>query len=82
LNNDGINPKYSKNVLIENVHFTNFDDNVAIKAGRDNDGRASKRLTENIIIRNCFFKGKPALAIGSEMPAGIQNVFVSNCSSS
>jgi polygalacturonase len=82
LNNDGINPEYSKNVLIENVHFNNFDDNVAIKAGRDNDGRASKRLTENIIIRNCFFKGKPAIAIGSEMSAGIQNVFVSNCSSS
>ena len=79
LNNDGIDPEYSRNVLIEGVKFNNHDDNIAIKAGRDDDGRASDVLTENIVIRNCSFQGKPAIAIGSEMSAGVQNIFVQDC---
>lgn len=38
-NNDGIDPESSHHVLIENVLFSNADDNVAIKAGRDKEGR-------------------------------------------
>jgi polygalacturonase len=82
MNNDGIDPEYSRNVLIENITFNNHDDNVAIKAGRDDDGRNADSGTENIVIRNCTFKGKPAIAIGSEMSAGVQNVFVENCQAS
>lgn len=79
-NNDGIDPEYSKNVLIENVNFDNGDDNVAIKAGRDHEGRANTATpSENIIIRNCNFKGLHGVVIGSEMSAGVQNVFVENC---
>jgi polygalacturonase len=79
LNNDGIDPEYSRYVLIEDVKFNNHDDNIAIKAGRDDDGRASDVLTENILIRNCSFQGKPAIAIGSEMSAGVQNIFIQDC---
>ena len=57
VNNDGIDPEYSRNILIENIDFNNGDDNVAIKSGRDNDGLKTARPTENIIIRNCKFKG-------------------------
>ena len=78
-NNDGIDPEYSRNVLIENVRFNNSDDNVAIKAGRDHEGRASAQRSENIVVRNCHFKGLHALVIGSEMSAGVQNVFVRDC---
>lgn len=78
-NNDGIDPEYSRNVLIEKVHFDNGDDNVAIKAGRDDEGRASEYRSENIIVSNCHFKGLHAIVIGSEMSAGVQNVFVHNC---
>jgi len=79
-NNDGIDPEYSKNVLIENVTFNNGDDNVAIKAGRDHEGRANTGTTsENIVIRNCNFKGLHGVVIGSEMSAGVKNVFVENC---
>lgn len=79
-NNDGIDPEYSKDVLIENVTFNNGDDNVAIKAGRDHEGRANTATpSENIIIRNCNFKGLHGVVIGSEMSAGVQNVFVENC---
>lgn len=79
-NNDGIDPEYAKDVLIENVNFDNGDDNVAIKAGRDHEGRANSATpSENIVIRNCNFKGLHGVVIGSEMSAGVQNVFVQNC---
>lgn len=79
VNNDGIDPEMSKNILIENVEFNNGDDNVAIKAGRDNDGWNEACPSENIIIRNCRFKGLHGLVVGSEMSAGVRNVFVENC---
>jgi len=78
-NNDGFDPEYSKNVLIEDIDFNNADDNVAIKAGRDHEGRRTGITSENIVIRNCRFKGLHGLVIGSEMSAGVQNVFVENC---
>ncbi len=39
INNDGIDPESCHNVIIENVIFNNYDDNIAIKAGRDLEGR-------------------------------------------
>lgn len=78
-NNDGFDPEYSKNILIEDIDFNNADDNVAIKAGRDHEGRKTGITSENIIIRNCKFKGLHGVVIGSEMSAGVQNVFVENC---
>lgn len=79
-NNDGIDLEYTSNVLIEDVVFDNGDDNIAIKAGRDHEGRANAATpSQNIVVRNCKFKGLHALVIGSEMSAGVQNVFVNNC---
>jgi polygalacturonase len=76
-NNDGIDPEMSSDVLIENVEFDNGDDNVAVKAGRDNDGWANAATpSQNIVIRNCKFKGLHAVVIGSEMSAGVKNVYV------
>lgn len=78
-NNDGIDPEYSSDILIENVLFDNADDNVAIKAGRDDEGRSNSATpSENIVIRNCEFKGLHAIVIGSEMSAGVRNVYVEN----
>ncbi|AOW09761.1 glycoside hydrolase family 28 protein [Flavobacterium gilvum] len=78
-NNDGIDPEYSSDILIENIQFDNADDNVAIKSGRDDEGRSnSKTPSENIVIRNCEFKGLHAIVIGSEMSAGVRNVYVEN----
>lgn len=89
VNNDGIDPEMTRNLLIENIEFNNGDDNVAVKAGRDNDGwkncSASRnnlyepQPSENIIIRNCRFKGLHGLVIGSEMSAGVRNIFVEDC---
>ena len=78
-NNDGIDPEYSRDVLIEKVVFNNGDDNVAIKAGRDREGRSMARPTENIIVRDCQLQGLHGIVIGSEMASGVRNVFVENC---
>ena len=78
-NNDGIDAEYSSDILIEEVTFDNGDDNIAIKAGRDHEGRAnSDTPSENIVIRNNLLKGLHGVVIGSEMSAGVQNVYVDN----
>lgn len=80
-NNDGCDPESCKNVLIEGCMFNTGDDCIAIKSGRDNDGRASdNRPSENIIIRNCQMKnGHGGVVIGSEASGGAKNIFVENC---
>lgn len=79
VNNDGIDPESSRNILIEDIHFDNGDDNIAIKSGRDNDGWNMAAPCENIVIRGCHFKGLHAVVIGSEMSGGVRNVFVEDC---
>lgn len=78
-NNDGCDPESTSNVLIENCIFRTGDDAVAIKAGRDADGRKVGRPSQNIIIRNCLFNSEcNGLCIGSEMSGGVENVFMDN----
>ena len=79
-NNDGCDPEYSKNVLIKNCTFNTGDDCIAIKAGRDNEGRKTAIKSENIIVRGCkMIDGHGGVVIGSEMSAGVTNVFVEDC---
>lgn len=78
-NNDGIDPEYAQDVLIQNIRFNNGDDNVAIKCGRDDDGRAEQCPSSGIVIRNCAFKGLHGVVLGSEMSSGIENVFIEDC---
>lgn len=79
-NNDGCDPESSKNVLIEDCLFDTGDDCIAIKSGRNNDGRNTPIPSENIIVRNCHMKdGHGGVVMGSEISAGVSNVFVENC---
>jgi polygalacturonase len=79
-NNDGCDPDSCRDVLIENCSFDTGDDCIAIKSGRDRDGRQLAKPTENVIIRNCEMKdGHGAITIGSEMSGSVRNVYVENC---
>jgi polygalacturonase len=79
-NNDGCNPESCRNVLIENCTFDTGDDCIAIKSGRNADGRRIGVPSENIIIRGCKMRdGHGGVVLGSEMSGGIRNVFVENC---
>lgn len=79
-NNDGCDPEYSKNVHITNCTFNTGDDCIAIKSGRNNDGRVVNIPSENIVVENCEMKdGHGGVVLGSEISAGVRNVYVRNC---
>ncbi|MDD4361445.1 MAG: glycoside hydrolase family 28 protein [Bacteroidales bacterium] len=79
-NGDGCDPESCKNVLIEDCLFDTGDDCIAIKSGRNNDGRKWATPSENIIVRNCNMKnGHGGVVIGSEISGGYRNLFVENC---
>ena len=79
-NNDGCNPESSKNVLIKNCNFDTGDDCIAIKSGRNADGRRLRVASENIIVQDCKMKdGHGGVVIGSETSGDVRNVFVENC---
>jgi len=79
-NGDGCDPESCKNVLIENCFFNTGDDCIAIKAGRNGDGRKWNIPSENIIVRNCRMQnGHGGVVIGSEISGGYKNLFVDSC---
>lgn len=78
-NGDGCDPESCDGVLIENCYFNTGDDCIAIKSGRNRDGRLWDRPSENIIIRNCEMKnGHGGVVIGSEISGGCRNVYAEN----
>ena len=78
-NNDGCDPESCADVLIKNCFFNNGDDCIAIKSGRNNDGRRVNVPCENIIVQGCTMKnGHGGVSIGSEISGGVRNVFIEN----
>ena len=79
-NSDGCDPESCNNVLIENCFFDTGDDCIAIKSGRNNDGRRWNIPSRNIIVRDCrMAAGHGGVVIGSEISGGYSNLFVENC---
>jgi polygalacturonase len=79
-NTDGIDPDSCRNVHISDCHINAGDDCIAIKSGRDRQGRRIGRATENVTITNCtMLHGHAGVAIGSEMSGSVRRVAVSNC---
>ncbi len=79
-NNDGIDPDGCENVLIENCTLNVGDDNIALKSGRDEEAWEIGTTCRNVIVRNCTsLRGHGGFVIGSEMSAGVENVWVENC---
>lgn len=79
-NSDGCDPESCKNVVIKNCVFDTGDDCIAIKSGRNADGRRVNIPSENIVISDCKMrKGHGGVVIGSEISGGVRNVFVEDC---
>lgn len=79
-NNDGCNPESCRDVLIERCYFDTGDDCIAIKSGRNADGRRLAVPSENIVIRECEMRdGHGGVTIGSEISGGVRNVFAERC---
>jgi len=79
-NNDGCDPESCTDVLIRGCSFNNGDDCIAIKSGRNNDGRRVNVPCKNIVIQNCIMKdGHGGVVIGSEVSGNVSNVYAENC---
>ncbi|MES2775989.1 MAG: glycoside hydrolase family 28 protein [Bacteroidota bacterium] len=79
-NSDGCDPESCKNVLIKECYFNTGDDCIALKSGRNADGRRINIPCENIVIQNCTMaNGHGGVVIGSEISGGVKNVFAENC---
>ncbi len=79
-NSDGCDPESCNNVLIEKCYFDTGDDCIAIKSGRNADGRRINTPSQNIVISDCDMRaGHGGVVIGSEISGGVRNVFAENC---
>ena len=79
-NGDGCDPECCNRVLIENCVFHTGDDCIAIKSGRNQDGRNRGIPSQNMIVRNCTMAdGHGGVVIGSEIAGGYKNLWVENC---
>ncbi len=79
-NNDGCDPESCDGVLIDSCEFSTGDDCIAIKSGRNEDGRRVHTACQNLVIRNCSMKdGHGGVSIGSEVSGDVRNVFVDHC---
>ena len=79
-NNDGCDPESCKGVLIDGCTFDTGDDCIALKSGRNDDGRRVNVPIEDVVIRNCTMKdGHGGVVIGSEISGGARHVFAERC---
>jgi polygalacturonase len=79
VNGDGLNPDSTSDVYIFNTMIASQDDCIAIKSGRNEEGREVGIPSENIRITNCRFRSGFGVAVGSEMSGSVRNVFVQDC---
>src|SRR5436190_270250 len=79
-NNDGCDPESCRDVLIEKCSFDTGDDCIALKSGRNEDGRRLHTPIENVIIRDCdMIDGHGGVTIGSEISGGAGNIIAEKC---
>jgi polygalacturonase len=79
-NNDGCDPESSTDVLIEDSRFDTGDDCIAIKSGRNADGRRLAAPSKRIVVRGCRMRaGHGGVTIGSEVSGSVRDVFVEKC---
>lgn len=81
VNSDGIDIDSSSCVLVERCTLDTGDDSIALKSGRDRDGRAAGAPSEDIVIRDCTIarSDSSGIAVGSEMSGGVRRVYVIRC---
>jgi polygalacturonase len=75
-NNDGFDPESCENVVLNNSTIKAHDDAIAVKSGRDADGRRINKPMANLVIMNSTFASTwGLLTLGSELTGGIRNVY-------
>jgi polygalacturonase len=76
-NNDGFDPDACDTVLCDGMVFNTGDDCIAIKSGKNLDtqyGPATRHVIQNCVMNS----GHGGVTLGSEMSAGIENIYCRN----
>lgn len=77
---DGIDVDSSNDIHITGCDIDVNDDCIAIKSGKDEDGRRVNRPCEAVLVEKCTFRyGHGGVSMGSEISGGIRNVNIQNC---
>lgn len=79
VNGDGFDPDSCRHVRVYGCAFATGDDCIAIKSGRDEEGRAVARPTEDVLVTDCAFDSGLGIAVGSEMSGSVRDVLVRDC---
>jgi polygalacturonase len=75
-NNDGFDPESSDHVLLTNSTIESNDDAIAVKSGRDADGRRINVPTSNFVFMHSTFGSHVGLlTLGSEATGGIHDIY-------
>ncbi len=75
-NTDGIDPDSCQNVWIKDNIISAGDDCIAIKSGRDDDGRRLHTPSVNIVVEHNMLKnGHGAITVGSEISGGANHIY-------
>jgi polygalacturonase len=79
-NSDGCDPESCSDVLIEDALFDTGDDCIALKSGRNADGRRLNVPVERVVVRNCEMRaGHAGVTIGSEISGGARGIYAERC---
>lgn len=77
---DGIDVDSGKDIQISGCDIDVNDDCIAIKSGKDEDGRRVNRPCEDVLVEKCIFRyGHGGVSMGSEMSGGIRNIKIQDC---
>jgi exo-poly-alpha-galacturonosidase len=80
ISSDGITIDSGEKIHITGCDIDVNDDCIAVKSGKDEDGRRVNRPSSEIIIEDCRFRyGHGGVSMGSEMSGGIHNVEIRDC---
>jgi len=80
ISSDGIDVDSSTRVRISNCDIDVNDDCIAIKSGKDEDGRRVNRPAEDVLVEKCIFRyGHGGVTMGSEMSGGIRKIEIRDC---
>jgi hypothetical protein len=75
-NTDGCDPDSCTDVLIKDCSFSDGDDCIAIKSGRDRDGHRVNIPSRNLVIQNSHFKaGHGGVSSAAAKPPAASRTF-------
>ncbi len=67
-------------MFLRTISIDTGDDCIALKSGRNADGRRLHTPIRNVIIRDCQMRdGHGGVVIGSEISGGARNIFAERC---